>query len=241
MINFYIDESGSMNNTNIQHNPVFIIGIIVPKDPDKLKRVFKRFISSNIEELRKLDNAKRKKDEQGNYLERGRMFDENGKFIELKGVCLTRTFKMKFIDYFCKNNLFEVFYIKIDNSKIKYGLYDNKARAFNYVLRLAMNDFIKQGFIPIDDYTFQIDERNEKTNSIHFLQEYLNTELFYASGIYGKHINVTYFDSATNAIIQIADMFSNIMYSNCINGKYEEVLERLKSEGYIKSVYNFPW
>ena len=240
MVNFYIDESGSMNNTNTINNPVFVIGIVVPKKPEKLRRVFRRFISSNIDELRELDNAKRKKDSEGNYLERGKMFDENGKFMELKGVCLTRDFKMKFIEYFCKNNLFEVYYVKIDNAKIKYGLYDNKARAFNYVLRLALNYYIRQGFIPVDDYTFQIDERNEKTNSVHFLQEYLNTELFYANGIYEHCINVSYFDSATNSIIQIADMFSNIMYSNCRNGQYKETIEKLKAEGYIKAVYEFP-
>ena len=119
MVNFYIDESGSMNNTNTINNPVFVIGIVVPKKPEKLRRVFRRFISSNIDELRELDNAKRKKDSEGNYLERGKMFDENGKFMELKGVCLTRDFKMKFIEYFCKNNLFEVYYVKIDNAKIK--------------------------------------------------------------------------------------------------------------------------
>lgn len=38
MINMYIDESGSVHHTSEKLNRYFIIGIVIPKDSQKLKR-----------------------------------------------------------------------------------------------------------------------------------------------------------------------------------------------------------
>ena len=55
MINMYIDESGSVHPTSEKLNSYFIIGIVIPTDSKKLKRVYKTFIRNNIDDLKKLD------------------------------------------------------------------------------------------------------------------------------------------------------------------------------------------
>lgn len=55
MINMYIDESGSVHPTSEKLNRYFIIGIVIPTDSKKLKRVYKTFIRNNIDDLKKLD------------------------------------------------------------------------------------------------------------------------------------------------------------------------------------------
>ena len=105
MINMYIDESGSINPYATRLKRYFVIGIVIPKEQEKLRRIYKLFVRKNMKELKESDKY-------------NKMFDENGKFIELKGSCLTKELKIKFIDFFCENNLFEVRYIVLDNNII---------------------------------------------------------------------------------------------------------------------------
>ena len=93
-------------NLNYYKNKYFIICIIMPKNKDRLKRVFKRFISNNFDNLKKMDID-------------NKMFYNNGKFKELKGNCLNASMKRKFVKFFCQNELFEIFYIICDNKKVK--------------------------------------------------------------------------------------------------------------------------
>lgn len=50
----YIDESGTINNK--LKNEYFIITLIVPDNSNTLKKSYKRFVSSNLKELKKIDN-----------------------------------------------------------------------------------------------------------------------------------------------------------------------------------------
>ena len=43
-MNIYMDESGSINN-KLKKNHDFIVALIVPTDKNKLKLVYKRFVS----------------------------------------------------------------------------------------------------------------------------------------------------------------------------------------------------
>ena len=87
MINMYIDESGSINPFITRLKRYFVVGIVIPKDKEKLKRIYKLFVRKHMEELRKADKY-------------NKMFDENGNFIELKGSCLTKELKIKFANFF---------------------------------------------------------------------------------------------------------------------------------------------
>lgn len=225
MINIYIDESGSMTTKHAEHYPYFVIALVVAKDKQKLRKVYKRFVSKHHEELRCTDL-------------KNKMFKED-KFSELKGSCLTEELKISFLDFFCKNDLFEVYYIRIKNSDIRYGLYNNTARAFNFVLKNALQSLLEAGFLPNDDYYLHIDERNEKPNSIHDLEGYLNIELHTGHGLAGE-FKVKYYDSSSNPLIQIADVFSNTYYIYSLNGSLKDKMNEKREQGYIKKRIHFP-
>lgn len=226
MINIYIDESGSMTTTYSEKYPYFVIALILPKDRENVKRVYKRFVSKYYEELKALDSNANK------------MF-KNNKFIELKGSAMDYNMKINFIDYFCRNNLFEIYYIKITNKDIKYRLFKNTARAFNFVLKQALESFLKNKNIPYEEYRLHIDERNERTQSLYSLEDYLNIELTMHKPL-AEDIGVRYYNSASNYIIQIADVFSNIYYVNCFTGEFENELKFITEEGYIKKIFLYP-
>jgi len=227
MISMYIDESGSIHPTSQKLNRYFVIGIVIPKDSKKLKKVYKTFIRKNIDELRKLDIE-------------GKMFDSNNKFIELKGSSMDKAMKLKFIEFFCKNNLFEVRYIILDNNLLDSRFIKNKARTFNYLLKIFLINSIKKKYIVDKEIFLQIDERNVKTDSKYSLEDYLNQELLLNDNLI-ENVQVQYFDSSQNCFIQIADVFSNIMYSNLITkGSYQEELKKLQQDKYILPPFIFP-
>ncbi len=53
---------------------------------------------------------------------------------------------------------------------------------------------------------WQLDERNERVENKSFLENYLNTELSLSGQVAGN-FSVSYFDSACNKFVQIADYF----------------------------------
>lgn len=227
MISMYIDESGSIHPTSQKLNRYFIIGIVIPKDLKRLKRIYKIFIRKNINELKALDSDKK-------------MFNQEGKFIELKGSSMDKPMKLKFMHFFCQNNLFEVRYIILDNNLLDERFIRNKARTFNYLIKIFLINSIKKNYINDREIYLQIDERNVKTDSKYSLEDYLNQELLLNDNII-ENVQVQYFDSSQNCLIQIADVFSNIMYSNLItNGSYQKELEQLQRNNYILPPFIFP-
>lgn len=226
-MNMYIDESGSIHPTSEKLNRYFIIGIVIPKDSERLQKVYKLFVRKNMERLKQLDKS-------------NKMFSNNGHFIELKGSCFDKEMKLNFIDFFCRDNLFEVRYIVLDNNNLKDRFISNKARTFNYLLKLFLINSIKKKYILDKEIFLHIDERNVKTDSKFSLEDYLNQELVLSSDLI-DNAQVCYYDSAQSKFIQIADVFSNIMYSNLLtNGAYEGNLNKLKQEKYILPPFVFP-
>lgn len=218
----YIDESGSMTNKYTQANPYFIIAVIRACDKDKLARLHKRFVSRHLPELRAADKT-------------GCMF-RGGKFQELKGSALTPDLKRKFVSYFCREHTLKVFYIVIDNQSISDIFYSNTARAFNYILKLALEYFFRNGYLPDDRYIIQLDERNETK---YFLQNYLNTE-FRLSRVISEDMEIRYFNSACNRLIQIADVFANLYFSNLCTNAYTDEFQKMEESGSLKIIFKFP-
>ena len=225
MEHLYIDESGTMTVSHNRTHPYFIISIVRAKDIDKIKRTYKRFVSEHMKELQKADD-------------RGLMFS-GSKFLELKGSCFTPKLKRDFVEFFCRNQYFEVFYIVAENSKIQPKFYANTARAFNYLIRLALEYYIQHNYIFNDGLFLQLDERNEKTETKHFLENYLQTELGLRN-IVKNDCKVQYFDSSNNCIIQIADVFSNLYFSELKTGAYTKEIEYMKKERYLRHIFEFP-
>lgn len=85
----------------------------------------------------------------------------------------------------------------------------------------------------------QLDERNEKTETKYFLENYLNTELVMGGITTGK-FDVKYFGSSDNILIQLADVFSNLYYSQLQTGAYEEEFRKLEEAKILKSIFEFP-
>lgn len=225
-INLYIDESGSMTNNYASYKSFFIISIIKVKNEKILARNLKRFISDNFKTLRKIDSN-------------NKMFI-NDKFHELKGSELNAELKIKFIKEICRNNCLEIFYIKLLNSKVDEKLFNNKARAFNYLLKIFLSHAFHKGYLTDEDINLQIDERNVKTQAKYSLADYLNTELILGEDLLTNPLTVKYFDSSNNKFIQVADVFSNFYFSHCMTNKYSDILENLQEEGYLKEIFVFP-
>ena len=233
----YIDESGSINN-HIPNNKYFVIALIHATNKNALKRAYKRFVSSNHDKLLELDKDKIHP-KTGNVIKEGGKMFSDGVFKELKGSQFDRDMKIVFADFFSRKQTFEIFFIKIENSKLTDAFCQNTARVFNYTMKLALEYFILKGFLPNEDCTLQLDERNEKTETKFFLENYLNTELSMNGTAKGK-FDVTYFDSADNSLIQIADVFANLYYSHMQTGAYEEEIKKLKDAGILKFIFEFP-
>ena len=234
-MNIYADESGSINN-KLGSKP-FIIALVHVLDFKKLNTIFKRFISSNIDELKELDkdfyNAN------GVLTKKGNLMFHGGKFHEIKGSQLNQEMKINFIKYLIQKKYFEVYYIKINNDLLTDKICENTARAFNYSIKLALSFFIEHKLLVDEDCLLQLDERNERTEAKFFLENYLNTE-FCLNDVTEKHYSVKYLDSADNPFIQIADVFANLYYSELNTEAYSDLFKELKNKDILKAVFEFP-
>ena len=227
---FYVDESGSMTKRGLKYlcNQYFVICVIHVKEQKSLKRAYKRFVSSNLELLRKDDKSHN-------------MFYKTGKFKELKGAFMSNELKKKFAEFFCRYNYLEIYYICCSNQMADRYFYSNKARAFNYLIRLcieynSINNNLKKDF----NY-LHIDERNVSTKTIATLAEYLNIELVTAKHIQNGFI-VEYHHSETKELIQIADVFSNLYYSYIVKGRlFDKEINYMINNNYIKNEFYFPF
>lgn len=235
----YFDESGSVNNHSPK-NKYFVIAMIHVNEENKakLKRSYKRFVKKNIERLKYLD--KDKVDfTTGLILRDGHKMFDNDKFLELKGSQFDREMKCKFVEFLIQKPCFEIYYIRLENKYLTDSMCSNSARAFNYPIKLALEYFIKRGYLPKARYSLQLDERNEAPESRYFLKMYLNTELLLNRTL-NNEMNVDYFDSSNNFGVQIADVFSNLYYSELMTGKYKKELQQLKDAGVLKPIFIFP-
>lgn len=235
-MNIYIDESGSINNHS-ESQKYFVIALLRVTDRKKLKRAYKRFVSSNLKRLKELDVER--KNRKGKIVREGNKMFQNGRFIELKGSHFDRNMKKNFVNYFSDVSGFEIYYIKIINKGLTDGICKDVSTVFNYTLKKALEYFINHGYLPTEHCNLQLDERNEKTDKKHFLEQYLNTE-FVGSGSEHSSFNVSYFDSSQNRLVQVADVFANLFYSHLITGQYSKEIDMLKNKKIIRFVFEFP-
>lgn len=221
----YIDESGSMTTQHAKNRPYFVIAIVRTENPQKLRSLQKRFIAKHRNKLKESDSE-------------GRMF-KGDEFEELKGSAFTPELKRNFVSYFCREGTLEVYYVVLENRKVADDMYENTARTFNYIVKEAISSFLRQGLFSDDMYMIQLDERNEKTDSRSFLQNYLNTELR-MGGQLSKDIRVEYFDSSKNRNIQIADVLANFYYSQLCTSNYDNEINAMKQSGCLKYIFQYP-
>ena len=225
-MNIYIDESGSLTRKFSKENPYFFISMVRVLDSAKLKTTYKRYVSSRMKMLKAVDRN-------------NKMF-KDGKFQELKGSALKRDGKKDFVKFFAQNHYFEVYIIRVNNRELGEYFYRNSSRAFNFTIRKAMKGLYLDGILPEEDCSLQLDERNEKTETKYFLENYLNTELVLADQM-DNEFSVSYYDSKDNQFVQVADVFSNLFYAHSRTGAYEDEMTYLRENGYLKYEFFYPF
>ena len=93
---------------------------------------------------------------------------------------------------------------------------------------------------PSDEYLLQIDERNVKTDARRSLEDYLSIELCLKQNLY-KKIQVSYFDSCDNSLVQLSDFFANLYFSYLVGSqKYRKVIQNLKETKILRDDFVFP-
>ncbi len=225
-MNLYIDESGSLTKKHLHHriNHKFIISIVKVDDYSDLKQAYRRFVAKELHNLRGTGTNS--------------MF-RNNNFFELKGSAMSIELQRRFINFFSSKNNFELFYLIIDNEKMPERFFNKTSRIFNYTLKEAMINFTKLGYLERGHIFLHIDDRNVKRETKDTLEEYLNTEVAMILDLQDK-FDVEYYFSEQNKLVQIADVFSNIMFRHQKHNYYDKEFEMLRKKGILKSVYCFP-
>lgn len=222
----FIDESGSLTKKYASTHPYFVMCVLRVRDLKNLRKILKKFIELNYNEIIA-----------GDY--KNKIF-RNGSFIELKGSSLSPKLKHKLAKYLCHGHIFEIYYIHINNQLVDLDFTKKPSLAFNYVLELLLNKHLHNGNLPYEDYMIDIDQRNLQVISINSLEEYLNIELKLKQNLI-KSLNVAYYDSRDNLLIQVSDFFSNLYFSYLRNKEeYQDLFLELQQNNYLKDIFYYP-
>lgn len=222
----FIDESGSLTSDFAFVHPNFVMCVVRVKDITNLRKLLKRFIYENYQEIKESD-------------ENNHIFSQ-GEFLEIKGSSLTPSLKKRLAKFLCHGNVLEIYYIHVYNEEVKQHFYSDPSLIYNYVLYLLLERNLVNKNLPYDDYLIDIDNRNLKHVSINSLEDYLNIELKLKKRMV-RSLNVAYYDSKDNLMVQISDFFSNLYFSYLKNkNTYNALIDDLKKDNYIKDIYYYP-
>lgn len=222
----YIDESGSLTSEFAFIHPNFVMCVVRVKDITNLRKLLKRFIYENYQEIKEID-------------ENNKIFN-HGDFVEIKGSSLNSKLKKRLADFLCNGNILEIYYIHVFNEDVKQHFYDDPTLIYNYVLYLMLNKNLENKNLPYDDYLIDVDDRNLKHISVNSLEDYLNIELKLKKRLI-RSINIEYYDSKDNLMVQVSDFFSNLYFSYLKNHDlYNDLITNLKEKGYIKDIFYYP-
>lgn len=222
----YIDESGSLTSEFAFIHPNFVMCVVRVKDITNLRKLLKRFIYENYQEIKEID-------------EKNKIFN-HGDFVEIKGSSLNSKLKKRLADFLCNGNILEIYYIHVFNEEVKKHFYDDPSLIYNYVLYLMLNKNLGNKNLPYDDYLIDVDDRNLKHISINSLEDYLNIELKLKKRMV-RSINIEYYDSKDNLMVQVSDFFSNLYFSYLKNHEmYNDLITNLKEKGYIRDIFYYP-
>lgn len=210
----YLDESGSIHkNSNTKY---FAVGgyFVFGKDRNKITSLYKK-INKSIKDNRNI------------VLEK-----------ELKSYDLTNLNK---IEIFNTIQDIDTFYgcTKIfDKTIMKKEIIESNI-FFNYAVKLLFKDCI----IPLlnlstiennIEYIVSVDNRNIRVGDLNNLETYLKTEFC----LENLNFKITYYDSATNYGIQLADLIVNTFYNSYKDRKIvQEVLPYLKEKNFRISLF----
>ena len=195
----YIDESGSITKTDIEHHKYFIIAILFTRNTSRLKRYFRKGISSLMR-----SNLKYEK-----------IMENNG---EIKGSQVSESKKNAIYERIMRNckDDFEIGIIVLDNNYTEDNFIIKHARTVNYITQLFLdNSFRKCSKYrnTVTNMHLIVDEQNISTDAEYTLEGYLNQHLTILNPLC-EHFFVKYCDSKDQSLIQLIDFISNTFYRN---------------------------
>ena len=227
----YIDESGSIVNANnaTKRTESFVIAIIITDNPVFVKKVFKR------ERLKAIKTE--------TYLK-----EELAKNKELKGSLVPEIIKYRIYEKIsnkCVGN-FEYGIIRLNNKKSYDYFKANKARVFNFLLKLFLSHRFRNltRFKEFDKFEICIDERNVATKSLNTLEEFLETSINLNGSLFPKGISVSYCDSKSQLLVQLADFVANTSYRYFFDPEdtnYKNSFSLIKKDCIGNKEYTFPY
>lgn len=183
---FYGDESGSISKSNYFRNKYFIIGMISTSEKKKVKRVFRK--------------AKQ------NFLKHNDLTLDIKS--EIKGFEMPIEMKQHIFTQLVDKTDITFHYTVVDNHYLTERLRRNPHVTYNYLIGIFFKDNYPDG---LDSICLMLDERNKSVKKLKDLQNYLDTELFAETCI--NTIDVQYVNSENSDLVQVADVFNNLIYS----------------------------
>jgi hypothetical protein len=198
-ITVFVDESGSITKTDIEHHKYFVIAMLFTDNSSKIKTRYRRGISNMIQKNEKLQN----------------MLKDNG---EIKGSSVSDTKKMPIYESIIKydSDKFEIGIIVLDNTYTDDNFIKNHARTFNYMIQMYLDKHFRYNSIysgKVNNMHFIIDEQNIATDAKYTLDGYLNQHLNLMNTIC-NNIDVIYSDSKNHSLIQLVDFIANSFFRN---------------------------
>lgn len=150
---------------------------------------------------------------------------------ELKGAKTSPFQKISLFNDFNKKKDFIVGYIVCRKDKINPHLLKDKNIMYNYLLSWLVQRSVKYA-LNQKRITLHIDEHDIKVSSKNSFEDYIKINA-YTKWNYEGEIEVKYWDSARNNLIQIADIISNTVYQY-YEKKKNLAFNRLKFKWQIK-------
>ncbi|MCH4984477.1 DUF3800 domain-containing protein [Macrococcoides goetzii] len=184
-ITFYGDESGTITLCNDAHLKYFYIGMISTNEKDKVKRVFRKSKMHYI----KHKNSNR------DYTK------------EIKGSEMNADMKGYILEQLVEKTDITFHYIVADNHHLRKILREKPHITFNFLIGRFLKVNCVKGFEQIH---LILDNRNKNVDRLKDLQYYLETELIATTDI--SQVKVQYVDSKQSDLVQVADVFNNLLF-----------------------------
>lgn len=210
----YLDESGSIHKNS--KTKYFAVGgyFVFNEDKNKVTSLYKK-INKNIKDNRNISLDK-----------------------EIKSYDMTDDEKIEIFSNIQDINTFYGCAKIFEKSSMKKEIIESNI-FFNYAVRLLFKDCI----IPLInlnqlndsiEFIVSIDNRNIRIGELNNLETYLKTEFC----LENFNFKITYYDSATNYGVQLADLIVNTFYNSYKNRNIvKRVLPILKSKNFRISIF----
>ena len=208
----YLDESGSIHkNSNTKY---FAVGgyIASAKDKNKVVSQYKK-INKNIKDYKNIPLNK-----------------------EIKSYDMTDMEKIEIFNKIQNINSFYGCAKVFEKASMKKEIIESNI-FFNYAIKILFKDCIIPLLNQINDnidFIVNVDNRNIRVGDLNNLETYLKTEFC----LDNFDFKITYYDSATNYGIQLADLIVNTFYNSYKNSDIvKKVLPSLKSKNFRVSLF----